>query len=134
MIYFVTDGEYVKIGFTDKDDVQQRLNALQIGNARELKLLGTILGGREEEALLHRVFDGFRVRGEWFMTAPPVDESTTTPKNIEELTPSQLRVYQTVKDNPGVNNAEIGRMLGITRQAVQGHIKAMSGLVSEVRK
>lgn len=71
MIYFITDGEYVKIGFTSGSDVDNRLNALQIGNARKLTLLATIEGGRESELALHSVFEGLRVRGEWFKLTLP---------------------------------------------------------------
>lgn len=67
MIYFVTDGEYVKIGFSDDNDgVSQRVSALQTGNARRLSLIATIPGGIEEESILHSVFRDLRVRGEWF--------------------------------------------------------------------
>lgn len=65
MIYFVTDGEYLKIGYTD-NDVESRISALQIGNARKLKLIGVIDGNRDDEATLHYVFRGLRVSGEWF--------------------------------------------------------------------
>ena len=35
-IYFLSDGEYIKIGYT-KQDVYSRINSLQTANARELK-------------------------------------------------------------------------------------------------
>ena len=66
MIYFISDGEYLKIGYTS-GDVETRISALQIGNARKLQLVGYIDGGRETEAILHRVFHEFNVGGEWFL-------------------------------------------------------------------
>lgn len=66
MIYFISDGEYLKIGYT-AGDIEARITALQVGNARKLKLVGHIDGGRETEAMLHRVFHEFNVGGEWFL-------------------------------------------------------------------
>lgn len=52
---------------------------------------------------------------------------------VDTLTPGQQRVYDAIKSNPGASNSEIGSMLGISRQAVQGHIKAMNGVMHEVK-
>lgn len=97
MIYFVTDGEYVKIGFTDRDDVQQRIKALQIGNARELELMGTMQGGREEEMLLHQIFGGFRIRGEWFLLTPQTSTGIGGECNAKYLCAECERAFKTVQ-------------------------------------
>lgn len=76
-IYFISDGQYVKIG---KGMPMDRLKTMQTGNARQLKLLFTIpLGnipkssastyktaGIPAEMILHRIFKNYHVRGEWF--------------------------------------------------------------------
>lgn len=64
-IYFLSDGEYIKIGYT-KQDVYSRINSLQTGNARELVYLGEIPGNIEVESNLHNRFKHLRVKGEWF--------------------------------------------------------------------
>jgi hypothetical protein len=66
MIYFITDGEFVKIGFTDNEDVHKRIKELQIGNARKLELLGTLSGNIADESFLQRLLSDFNVSGEWF--------------------------------------------------------------------
>ncbi len=66
MIYFITDGEYTKIGFTDRGDTQERLEQLQIGNARQLVIVGIMEGDRAAETFLHQVLLGLKVRGEWY--------------------------------------------------------------------
>ena len=67
MIYFIRSGKKVpiKIGYTD-GDADQRLASLQTGNPFELNLLGCISGDMERERLIHKKFEDYRVRGEWF--------------------------------------------------------------------
>jgi hypothetical protein len=55
LVYFIADGEHVKIGFT-QEAPERRLSQLQTGNARKLSLLGTIAAGRDEEKRLHAHF------------------------------------------------------------------------------
>ena len=71
-IYFITDGEFVKVG---KGSPLCRLKSLQTGNARELNLLFTIPIGQGAcwfhpssvaESALHLLFKKYRIRGEWF--------------------------------------------------------------------
>lgn len=64
-IYFIRDGEYIKIGWT-KGNPKKRQRVLSIGNPRELKILAYIHGDRKFEKLLHRYFNKSRFRGEWF--------------------------------------------------------------------
>jgi len=63
-IYLISDGDYVKIGFSKDPD--KRLNQLQIGSPRKLKLLAAFPGGREVELKLHEIMERKRIRGEWF--------------------------------------------------------------------
>jgi hypothetical protein len=68
-VYFVQEGDErgpVKIGFTSKEDVNQRMANMATGNSRHLRLLGKIRGGRIREKNLHRRFASQRIRGEWF--------------------------------------------------------------------
>lgn len=133
MIYFITDGEYVKIGFTDKDDVQQRLSTLQTGNARELTLLGTMQGGRESEMLLHQVFSSLRVRGEWFLLTPQIKTVSEPRYSYISLTPTRKRILNAFRDQPDATITEIAGQLGVTRQAVSKQVKQMNGVLHEVR-
>lgn len=88
MIYFISDGEYIKIGFTEDDDAEKRLNALQTGNARELRLIGVIPGDKSVERILHNVLGSLRARGEWFRISDHV-VSTEQPR----LLPPVLAAY-----------------------------------------
>jgi hypothetical protein len=65
VIYFILAGhKTVKIGYSADPNV--RLKDLATGNPFELKLLGTMPGQFATEKELHRIFDRFRLQGEWF--------------------------------------------------------------------
>lgn len=67
MIYFITDGDYTKIGFTSILDITVRLRNLQTANPRELKILWVIPeGSLELEKFIHEKLSCYRVSGEWF--------------------------------------------------------------------
>ncbi|XXX79281.1 GIY-YIG nuclease family protein [Sorangium sp. So ce134] len=65
-IYFLQPdrGGPIKIGRAAH--VQNRVFALQAACPYELKLLATMPGGTQEERALHRRFDAYRERSEWF--------------------------------------------------------------------
>lgn len=70
-VYFVRAGNRgaIKIGIAD--DVQKRLDTLQVGNAFKLNLVASIPCPSRKAALhlegrLHRFFSKQRIRGEWF--------------------------------------------------------------------
>lgn len=64
-IYFVQAGDSIKIGFAK--NWQQRLQSLQTGNSRRLKVLRVIAGDLADEKKIHKRFHGLRQSGEWFM-------------------------------------------------------------------
>lgn len=68
-IYFISDGEFVKIG--KSYDPEKRLHGIQTGNPKKLTILKTIKEAGEEggiytEVGLHEKFSSYRVNGEWF--------------------------------------------------------------------
>lgn len=65
-VYFVSDGQYVKIGSTS--DLKARIASLQTANARPLTLLKYLecKDRFETERQFHDVFYNRRVNGEWF--------------------------------------------------------------------
>lgn len=72
MIYFVLNGEFVKIGVSDAP--RKRIASLQTGSPFPLEVLAIVEGGYELEAELHRRFAAYRLLGEWFQYAPPIQE------------------------------------------------------------
>lgn len=63
-IYFISDGEYIKIGYAY--NVHLRLSTMQSGNARKLKIIGMHKGHTKDEKRLHRHFNHLHYNGEWF--------------------------------------------------------------------
>jgi hypothetical protein len=74
VVYFIADGDgYVKVGHAL--DLSKRMCRLQTGNARTLKLIGSINGGPITETWVHRVFRWHRHRGEWFRDSDALREA-----------------------------------------------------------
>ena len=76
-VYFITDGEYVKIGTAG--NMATRISNLQTGNARELNLVKEIPcetknDANDLEKHFHEVFAHLHVRGEWFDSAVLLDD------------------------------------------------------------
>lgn len=73
-VYFITDGEYVKIG---KGFPNQRIRQMQTSNARELTVLFTVPVshgyGNKAETIIHHMFRDWLVRGEWYDLADVID-------------------------------------------------------------
>ena len=63
-IYFITDGDNVKIGSTH--DLKRRLSSLQTGNSKKLTILDYIEAPRKTEKEIHMYYKKYHVRGEWF--------------------------------------------------------------------
>ena len=68
-VYFVTDGQYVKIG--KGCDTNNRISQLQTGNPRPIKTLFRIYVNCEPDAyklesFFHTVYREYRMCGEWF--------------------------------------------------------------------
>lgn len=66
-VYFMTDGEAIKIGYTS-GNVFKRMKQLSTGCPEKLYLLGYITGTKKTEKQLHSQFERIRIRknGEWF--------------------------------------------------------------------
>jgi hypothetical protein len=64
-IYFITDFQTIKIGFS-KSSPARRMVHMQTGHPLPLYLVGSIPATKHQEAMLHRRFEHLRTRGEWF--------------------------------------------------------------------
>lgn len=81
MVYFISDGEFIKIGIAT--NIKSRLCKLQTGNARPLKVVKLIEGYRKTERIFHNLFKYERLEGEWFdITEEQVNNYTQNYKDI----------------------------------------------------
>lgn len=69
-IYFLRDGDLVKIGRSTNPT--GRMRNMAIGNGRKLEMLAIMPGDHKRESALHRRFHKHHIRGEWFHLAAPV--------------------------------------------------------------
>ena len=85
-VYFISDGEFVKIGVTG--DINNRFRILQTANARKLKILNVIYTDSpyELEEELHKRYAWKRVNKEWF--------------DILEMISDEEKVISEVSDKP----------------------------------
>ena len=68
-LYFIRQGDYVKIGVTG--DIDRRLKDLQSSNPNPLELLYRGIGEGSDEQMWHDVFEHRHHRGEWFKFEGP---------------------------------------------------------------
>lgn len=71
-VYFVSDGEDIKIGFSERP--VRRLTGLQSGHKKELKLLAVVSAGLVSEKQAQDRFDHLKIRGEWYRAAPELTD------------------------------------------------------------
>lgn len=72
MIYFITDGNNVKIGVSR--DISKRMKTLQAYSANRLSLIASCFGGFDLESSLHKKFSHLRIKGEWFFLTPELKD------------------------------------------------------------
>ncbi|WP_454627010.1 GIY-YIG nuclease family protein [Bradyrhizobium cenepequi] len=63
-VYFITDGDAIKIGFAR--NVEKRLRSLQTSHHVPLRLLGAVVAQPEDEKEMHARLAHRRILGEWF--------------------------------------------------------------------
>lgn len=73
-IYFATDGEFIKIGWTGVWPPSERIRKQQTGNGRLLWILGCIPGSQQAERGYHKRFAHHRAHGEWFRVTPELEQ------------------------------------------------------------
>lgn len=108
MIYFIQAEVIgnIKIGFTDADDADVRLAALQTGSPVPLKILATIPGSQEDEKNLHRRFWAHRVCGEWFK---PVAELLDTVRSANMVSSFSCDGVEVVEQSVSIRVLTVGR-------------------------
>jgi hypothetical protein len=134
-VYLVRAGEtdMVKIGWAD--EVQRRIEGLQIGHYLELHLLRTWPGRRGVEWWLHQRFADHRVRSEWFRFIPEMLTielpSDTTLYLGVEFADKKESMIAALHSMPDVTYPEIADKLGIPRTRFGNWVGSLrsSGLV-----
>lgn len=69
-LYFISDGEFIKIGRTG--NVVNRLRTLQNANPKKLVLIKALDNSGWEGPVWHYAFKQYRAQGEWFHVQDPL--------------------------------------------------------------
>lgn len=70
MIYFLSDGENIKVGYSE--NVKKRINSIQVANPKKLSAELVIEGDYFLEQKIHLDLQEYRVNGEWFYISDAV--------------------------------------------------------------
>jgi DNA-binding XRE family transcriptional regulator len=123
MIYFIKQGDYVKIGFTNR--FKTRLNQLQVSSPIKLEVLGIIDGNKEEEKSIHEKFKHISSNGEWFMYCDELksyidllDNSLMWKYGYLDNTNSPIGLIKQTRLELNLSMEELAERLGITKQGV----------------
>lgn len=127
MVYFITNGKYVKIGRTLS--IEDTLERLQEGSATLLSILSVIDEGIEFESKCHFVFNPHRVLGSWYDF--PLKHSEITKEKINSLyknsTKGAKRLFHENEEDP-LNagmvyvNPELASTCGLTKAVLIDHL------------
>jgi hypothetical protein len=99
-IYFVTDGNFTKIGATTYN-VDKRLVELQTGNAKKLSVIGfyEVDNKITTERYLHELFNDRNILNEWFdLSLSDINEILSTKPNVKRVGNSQCLTEEDIKN------------------------------------
>ena len=123
MIYFIKQGDYVKIGFTNRFKI--RLNQLQVSSPIKLEVLGIIEGDKTDEKYMHDKFKHISTNGEWFVYCDELksyidtlDNSLMWKYGYLENVLSPIGLIKQTRLEKNLSMEELAEKLGITKQAV----------------
>jgi len=126
MVYFITDGEFIKIG--KSENPIDRMKKMQTGNARELKMLATYQCYDEDlEGYIHKRFATYRFRGEWFFPSKELFAFMNFSIESHEDFIDRLSIHKMVNNPIDVSN-EINRLKFLAVEIIQRKSKLKNGL------
>lgn len=126
MVYFITDGEFIKIG--KSENPIERMKKLQTGNVRELKMLATYQCYDEDlEGYIHKRFSHDRVRGEWFKPSKELFAFMNYSVTSHESFIDRLSIHKMVNNPIDVSN-EMNRLKFLAGEIIQRKSKLKNGL------
>jgi hypothetical protein len=123
MIYFIKQLDFVKIGCTN--NIQKRLNQLQVGSINKLQVIGLIEGNYEDEKLHHIKFKHLNSSGEWFNYTEELetyinslDRELMWKYGFDKQDINILGLVKSCRLQENLSLEELGYRLGVTKQTV----------------
>jgi hypothetical protein len=118
-VYFITDGDLIKIGFSAAPKV--RIKDIKSPTGKPLSLIGSVTAHPYDERIIHKRFTHLRVTGEWF---EPDDELRAFIEAVRRRKPIARLAPRTAE-------AELGRHIKATHSELDA-IEARYGDRPEV--
>ena len=117
MIYFIenTETKHIKIGFST--DVRTRLSDLQTSSPHELRILTLCEGTDKHEKELHKKFNDYHYRGEWFIPNKELIDYIKSFPPYESKTKRYEGITKLRKDKK-LSMEHVAKKLKISKQAV----------------
>jgi DNA-binding XRE family transcriptional regulator len=123
MVYFIKQGDYVKIGFTNRFKI--RLNNLQVSSPVKLEVLAIVEGDKNEEKNMHQKFKHICSNGEWFIYCDELkyyidtlDNSLMWKYGYLENVLSPIGLIKQTRLEKNLSMEELAEKLKITKQGV----------------
>ena len=123
MLYFIKQGEHVKIGYTDK--IRTRLSSLQSANPNKLEVVGLIEGEYKDELEHHNKFKHLSSSGEWFKYdadlcdyIAKLDKDLMWQYGYTSNESSPIGLIKSCRIENGLSLEDLGNLLGVTKQSV----------------
>lgn len=128
-VYFITDGQYVKIGKTD--NIESRMKSLQTGNPKKLTLID-VIPTKEPHLVewgLHQRYAKQHIMGEWYdildeiLATRGLDDPYLSPSSIGlllQIDKSTVNKLITRKDFPAIR---IGRNIRVKKSELELYLK-----------
>ena len=123
MVYFIKQGDYVKIGYTFR--FKTRLFQLQVASPIKLEVLGIIEGDKNQEQLIHEKFKHISSNGEWFIYCDELklfidslDTSLMWKYGYLDTKTSPIGLIKQTRLENNLSMEELAEKLTMTKQAV----------------
>jgi DNA-binding XRE family transcriptional regulator len=123
MVYFIKQGDYVKIGFTNR--FKTRLTQLQVSSPIRLEVLAIIDGDKSDEQKLHEQFKHISSNGEWFMQCDELksfidllDTSLMWKYGYLDNTISPIGIIKQTRLEKNLSMEELAERIGVTKQCI----------------
>ena len=123
MVYFIKQGDYVKIGFTNR--FKTRLSQLQISSPIKLEVLAIIDGDKSDEQKFHEQFKHISSNGEWFMQCDELksfidllDTSLMWKYGYLDNSISPIGIIKQTRLEKNLSMEELAQRIGVTKQSI----------------
>ena len=123
MVYFIKQNDYIKIGYTN--NLNKRLNQLQVSSPVKLEVLGIIKGSLEDESNYHKMFSKYHSYGEWFSCneelithIDKLDKELMWKYGFTQNETTPIGLIKSCRIEKNLSLDELGELLGMTKQAV----------------